>query len=479
MTQIQVRSEEYRRTVVVRIGDQQYALDARHVVEVIRPPWVTRVPHTPDALAGVANLRGTPLPVIDLRVLLNTNSKASVGSSARIVVYDNGGLAGLMVDEVIELVDAKEAHHLLDLDLQDRLKAAFDSKGVPAARRGQGALSSSASTDAKKSAESMALLSFLIAAQLYALPLQHVHEILAFPRDIVHVPQAEGEVLGLVSFRDGVLPIISLAHLLGLVSQQPERLRQRVVVVEYQNSWIGLAVDQIDALRRLPADAIDAVPHVLKRGSGTAELQAIGRINGGQSLISILSAERLFGHHAVAAAIAGNQGGVTMESTHDSRKIQEQFLLFTLGEELYGLPIDAIDEVIRVPDSITRLPNAPSFVTGVINLRSKALPLIDQRRRFETPEAQVTVKSRAIVLTIDGLQAGFIVDSASRIVAIPLSDVTQSPDFSSKASEVFDRVAQIEHEERMVLIVDPRELLSRAERDVIAAFAEEDAAVDT
>lgn len=150
----------------------------------------------------------------------------------------------------------------------------------------------------------------------------------------------------------------------------------------------------------------------------------------------------------------------------------ERFLIFTLGEESYGLPIAAVDEVVRLPDSITRMPTAPAFVTGVINLRGKALPLIDQRLRFEATEADAAVKPRAIVVTIDQLRAGFIVDGVSEVVAIPVSALSVAPDFSSDRAAVFDRVAHIEADGRMILLVDPRELLSRAERDVVSALAE-------
>jgi purine-binding chemotaxis protein CheW len=150
----------------------------------------------------------------------------------------------------------------------------------------------------------------------------------------------------------------------------------------------------------------------------------------------------------------------------------ERFLIFTLGEESYGLPIGAVDEVIRLPDSITRMPTAPAFVSGVINLRGKALPLIDQRQRFETTGTAAAAKPRAVVVTIDQLRAGFIVDGVSEVVAIPVTALSAAPDFSSEEAAVFDRVAHVEADGRMILLVDPRELLTRAERDVISALAD-------
>ena len=61
----------------------------------------------------------------------------------------------------------------------------------------------------------------------------------------------------------------------------------------------------------------------------------------------------------------------------------EQFIIFRLGDQDYGLPIAAVDEIARPPERIARLPKAPAFVDGVMNLRGAAVPIIDLRRRFE------------------------------------------------------------------------------------------------
>ena len=62
-----------------------------------------------------------------------------------------------------------------------------------------------------------------------------------------------------------------------------------------------------------------------------------------------------------------------------------QFVVFRLGSEEFGLPIEAVDEVALVPERLTRLPKTPKFLEGVINRRGMVLPVVDQRRRFEMP----------------------------------------------------------------------------------------------
>jgi purine-binding chemotaxis protein CheW len=161
-----------------------------------------------------------------------------------------------------------------------------------------------------------------------------------------------------------------------------------------------------------------------------------------------------------------------MDTAPEADDAVEQVLIFQLGEENFGIPIASVDEVIRVPLDVTRMPGAPAFVMGVINLRGRAVALIDQRSRFDSPASMQTAAARAIVVTIGKLQAGFVVDTVSEVKALPAAAVSVAPEFSSQQTDVFDRIAHIEADGRMVLLVDPQELLTKAERDVVVAITE-------
>ena len=75
-------------------------------------------------------------------------------------------------------------------------------------------------------------------------------------------------------------------------------------------------------------------------------------------------------------------------TTGRSRGEERQFVVFRLGDDEFGLPIEAVNEVARVPEQITRLPRTPKFLEGVVNLRGEVLPVVDQRRRFDMPRAR-------------------------------------------------------------------------------------------
>ena len=80
----------------------------------------------------------------------------------------------------------------------------------------------------------------------------------------------------------------------------------------------------------------------------------------------------------------------------------EQFIVFRLGEQEYGLPIVAVDEIARPPEHITRLPKAPAFIEGVMNLRGGVVPIVDLRRRFDLPPKELQATRRILVVAVGG-----------------------------------------------------------------------------
>jgi purine-binding chemotaxis protein CheW len=278
-------------------------------------------------------------------------------------------------------------------------------------------------------------------------------------------------VLGLANVRERTLPILSLAALLGFEGGQGEPPDSRVLVVDHAGTQIGLTVDTVQSILRLPESAIDAVPPVLQRGRGQAELDAIGRPGEGRPLVSILSAGGLFANQFVAATLAAAGGKTGIMDEQGTTGAQEQFVVFELGEERYGLPVASVQEVLRLPNTITRLPNAPRFLSGIINLRGRPVPIIDQRERFDAPSAPGTVQPRVIIVTVGKLQAGLVVDAVTEILSVPTTDLVTTPSLASDRSAIFSRVAKVGDDGRLILLIDAQELLSRAEQDVVADIA--------
>ncbi len=135
---------------------------------------------------------------------------------------------------------------------------------------------------------------------------------------------------------------------------------------------------------------------MLTRGEGDAEITSICRLDHGKRLVAVLSPDRLFRSDLVRRVLSeqGPQSDAEASRTEGDAMADEQFIIFRLGDQDYGLPIAAVDEIARPPERIARLPKAPAFVDGVMNLRGAAVPIIDLRRRFEI-EVEGTVRQRA------------------------------------------------------------------------------------
>jgi purine-binding chemotaxis protein CheW len=103
-----------------------------------------------------------------------------------------------------------------------------------------------------------------------------------------------------------------------------------------------------------------------------------------------------------------------------------QLVSFTLAKELYGIEITKVREIILITD-ITRIPEAPHFLKGLINLRSTVIPVIDLRARFGLPEGELNDESRIMVLQACGKTIGVVVDAVSEVLRVKHDQIAPPP----------------------------------------------------
>lgn len=120
-----------------------------------------------------------------------------------------------------------------------------------------------------------------------------------------------------------------------------------------------------------------------------------------------------------------------------------QLVVFNIGKELYGVGIDAVHEIVKVPD-ITEVPDAPAFLQGVINLRGKIVPVVDLRKRMNLAEKEKTKASRVLITENDGRLVGLLVDAVSEVLKVPPESVEAPPEMiSSIGVEYITGVAKV------------------------------------
>lgn len=144
-----------------------------------------------------------------------------------------------------------------------------------------------------------------------------------------------------------------------------------------------------------------------------------------------------------------------------------EFLTFTLGQEEYGVDILKVQE-IRGYDAVTRLPDAPDYIKGVINLRGTIVPVIDMRVKFRL-EAKVDALTVMIVLNVADRVVGMVVDSVSDVTTLSPHQVRPAPETGTFDSDCLIGLGTLN--ERMLILVDIEKLMSSSEMGLMEKIA--------
>lgn len=143
-----------------------------------------------------------------------------------------------------------------------------------------------------------------------------------------------------------------------------------------------------------------------------------------------------------------------------------EFLTFTLGAEEYGVDILKVQE-IRGYGTVTRIPDAPDFVKGVINLRGTIVPVVDMRLKLKLGKAEYDTFTVMIILTVAGRVVGMVVDSVSDVVALTPDQIRPAPELgSSLGAQFLTGIGALDR--RMLILVDIERLMTSAEMALIA-----------
>ena len=145
-----------------------------------------------------------------------------------------------------------------------------------------------------------------------------------------------------------------------------------------------------------------------------------------------------------------------------------QLVSFHLGGEEYALEILRVQEIIRMMD-LTRVPNSPDFVEGVINLRGKVIPVIGLRKRFGMSAKDYDKQTRIVVVEVAGNVVGFVVDSVNEVLRIPADTVEPPPRLTKLDREMVSGVGKLDN--RLLLMLDVEKLLSQSEQAAMSGVA--------
>jgi purine-binding chemotaxis protein CheW len=150
------------------------------------------------------------------------------------------------------------------------------------------------------------------------------------------------------------------------------------------------------------------------------------------------------------------------EIGEDTQK--EKYLTFLLDNESYGISINNVIEIIGI-QPVTLVPELPDYIRGIINLRGKIIPVMDVRLRFKKAFREYNDRTCIIVVDINDLSIGLIVDSVSEVLVISDQDIMPPPNLNNANNKYIKGIGKVGKEVKLIL--DCNELIGDEEADIL------------
>jgi purine-binding chemotaxis protein CheW len=156
-------------------------------------------------------------------------------------------------------------------------------------------------------------------------------------------------------------------------------------------------------------------------------------------------------------------GSATVQSTSQAGEVL-QIVTFQVGKEIFGLDILKVHEIIRF-QPLTRVPNLPDYVEGVLNLRGKIIPVVGLRQSIGLDRQEASITTKIVVASVKDEVLGFMVDSVSEVLRISSNTVDPAPRLGEVGRKYVSGVGKLDN--RLLLLLDLDELLNEEEQNQV------------
>ena len=479
--------------VTFTLDGVEFGLDIDRVQEITPRTDITPVPGAPGFVLGVINLRGTIIPVLDSRQRFHLEAQAPTSRTRIIVMNLAGQSTGLQVDAVSEVVRLEDLTiretpplvagvrsdylagmvtvgsrliTLIDLDkildsseFSQRQLLLESNTATPSF--GGGSLES----EEEAASEELPYVTFALGQESFGINLQQVEEIIEMP-PVTKVPDAPSYVLGVICLREQVLPLLDFIQLLRVEDADHDRPREMVILLNFGEAKLGIAVDGIQEIIRLREEEILPPPHTLSEGDTSKFEGVVIRPDRMVSLIKVLNIIRGDDQQKIAAMGTS----LLKKQAEEAQAVSNDLplVVFRLGSEAYGLRLHEVREIIMV-GLITPVPRAPSFIDGVLNLRGEVMPVLDLRDRFGLPRQASTNLSRIVITPIGGVFTGLVVDAVDEVKTVDQRKLEDPPRVASAGANTYiQKVARTDA--GVVFILNLQQLLTDVEGQQLETF---------
>ncbi|KNY26298.1 chemotaxis protein CheW [Pseudobacteroides cellulosolvens] len=482
--------------VTFHLGHEEFGANIMNVKEIVRVTDITKVPNAPSYIEGVCNLRGSVLPIIDGRSRLSMEKKEKDENSRVLVIDINGKATGMIVDKVSEVMRVNtsevepppaviknidtdyisgvvklnsgkrlimflELLKILNMDDMEGLNEIIDNMS------NNSGTAESIATSTKEMLEEEQLVSFMIGKEEYALNIMQVKEIIRVP-EIVKVPNCEHYIEGVVSIRNHLLPILNLRRYFGMEDDDLTD-HTRILIVDMGNMTSGILVDKVTEVIRVPTSVIQPPPPVFYNADGE-QIKGIAKLNNGKRLLLLLEPTKLLSMDELSNIKSYQESSSEEETKSIERQLmdEEQLVTFKLDNEEFAIKITDVQEINRMTE-ITKIPRAPYFIEGIVNLRGNIIPALDLRKLFGLSDQEKTDSTRVIIVDVESKKTGIVVDAVSEVLRFEKSYIEAPPKILSSGidTEYIEGVGKLDSGKRMILILSLRKVLKFNEKPSI------------
>ncbi len=317
------------------------------------------------------------------------------------------------------------------------------------------------------------LVTFTLDDVEFGMDIDRVQEIT--PRTtITPVPGSPSFILGIVNLRGSIIPVLDSRLRFHLPPREPTP-RTRIIILDLAGQLTGLMVDSVSEVVKLDDFTLRETPPLV---AGVRSDYLAGMVTAANRLITLVNLDKIldsaeFGQRERLVERAGETralgaGGSALEAQEE---VQEDlpYVTFTLGQESFGINLKMVEEIIELPP-VTKVPDAPPYVLGVICLRDQVLPLLDLSQLLHAEPAAAAVPADMVILLSFGqAKLGIVVDGIQEIIRIREEDVLAPPQTLSER-EAADLEGVVLRSDRMVSLVKILDIITGEDQARIAAM---------
>jgi purine-binding chemotaxis protein CheW len=295
-----------------------------------------------------------------------------------------------------------------------------------------------------------------------------VQEIIRVPA-ISSIPNAPSGVIGITSLRSRIVPVMDLRTKFNLPTLEAEtagasrRDDERCLVVRIGTKSVAFRVDAVNQVLQAPKSSVEHTPSiVVGSGTGRNQIRGIAKLDEGKRLIMLLDVGKLVNQSDLSSIdkLADGKSEAGEASTAATEDDERQLVSFKVSNEEFAVDIMQVQEIVRLA-KVTKVPHAPDFVEGVVNLRGNVLPVIDMRKRVHMATKDYNDATRVVVVDLHGKKTGIIVDAVSEVMAVKKRSIEPAPEIarSTYGDQFIEGVGKLNKGERMFLLLRAEELL--------------------